>query len=529
MKKRILTLIPLCFILTACSPLSSTTTKVEKTTTSLIEESKIVLDSNIVVKKCDFSTRKIEKKEDVTYQDLFNLGNQVSISIDISNEELELLQRDLDYYVNTGCKMETYHRLNSVTITLKNYDNVFSWTLDDVGIRQKGNTSRKAEWPIYANGAVASLNHFKLSFDETFDDSKMYGDKAIDWTGKEKELKARKDRDFLGLSGLDLKWNKNYDATHIKEIYANRLYNSLGLISQYTGLSNFEINQVDNNKKYDMGVYTIYEPAKKSLIKRNLEDGDILNFSSWSEEKKGTYGVEKSKYGDLYKCSWGVDFTYSNINNNVGVGSYDGTYLPKYERKTNTDIEYDDKLLKNFGSAIQSRDYNKISNVLDLEYFAATEAVNYFIGNPDDLKNNTNNVMIYFRKTDGKAITIPIDNDRCFGITKDWNPGGKAMMNIGVLDDKKSEGGNVINLYTDTILKNNSEAKKMYLSYVKALYDSEWLTDAKFNELYNIALRSYGDTVSSVYQYVNFSLKDTNASFSEYITAKKNLAKIYID
>lgn len=563
MKRKVLALLPFTLVLTACSfattPKTTTgaketttagTSVTETTTTGGSEETttstqgpstttttkpqedhSIIPEydsTSITLASPDFTTREIPNKDAVKYDDLFNLGNQVSISIDMEDEELEKLQEDLQNYEWYGNKNQLYRRCRSVTITLKNYSKTFSWTIEDVGIRQKGNTSRKEEWPIIENGEIVHLNHFKLSFDETFDDE-AYGDDRIDWTNDAAGYKLRKDREFLGLTGLDLKWNKNYDATHIKEIYASKLYKAAGLISQNTGLANFEINQVDHDRSYDMGLYTIYEPAKKSLIKRNLQDNEIMNFGTWNEEKKGEFGALDSKYGDLYKCGWGIDLTYENMLGNVGVGSIDGAYVPKYERKTNTsDTTYDDDLLLNLGWAVSTGKINDIRKCLDIEYFAATEAVNYFVGNPDDLRNNTNNTMIYLRRTDGMGVTIPIDNDRAFGITTDWNV-RNGMTEVGPMDRDKATSGSVISLYTNTILKNNSAAKKLYLAYITAFYYSDWLKDDTFNSLYNIAKNTYSSTVSSDFDYIDFNLTDSNVSFSNYIQAKKQLCVNYLD
>ena len=41
--------------------------------------------------------------------------------------------------------------------------------------------------------------------------------------------------------------------------------------------------------------------------------------------------------------------------------------------------------------------------------------------------NDYNNYYIYFQESSGKAIFIPYDVDRVFGLTKDWNPLGDAM------------------------------------------------------------------------------------------------------
>ena len=127
---------------------------------------------NISLKNPDFSTRKIASKEDVTFDDLFNLGNKVSINVKISDNQLNLLQRDYEIFKEKGWKPEAYRIAETVEISLENNGKTFTWSFDQVGIRQKGNTSRK---DVYLNGEMKELNHFKLSFDETFDDAEIYG------------------------------------------------------------------------------------------------------------------------------------------------------------------------------------------------------------------------------------------------------------------------------------------------------------------------------------------------------------------
>ena len=126
-----------------------------------------------------------------------------------------------------------------------------------------------------------------MSFDETFDDHDLYGDEAKVWTDVTAK-KEREDREFLGLSGLDLKWNKSQDRTYIKEIYASRVYRAAGIISQHVGLSTFSINET-NGTNNQMGLYILYEPDSKSLIKRSLQNGSFVNMTNWKNEKKGIY------------------------------------------------------------------------------------------------------------------------------------------------------------------------------------------------------------------------------------------------
>lgn len=544
MKKNIFFLIPILSLgLASCAITSSQTTNEktnEKESGNNNNNEPVISDldlydkdayKELTIKSADFSIPRLDTKSEASYYDLFNLGNKISISIDMEKTEMSKLQADYE----TGYKSEIYRHCKSVTITMVNYDNTFSWTYEDVGIRQKGNMSRSN---VYVDGE-AQITHYKLSFDETFDDEEAYGSSAYDWTGRESEYQERKNREFLGLSGIDIKWNRTFDATHIREVYASKIYKAAGVLSQEIGLSEFNLN-IEGGKSYDFGLCTIYEPAKKSMVKNHLKQGGLLNLPSWSQEKAGTYGVSNVNYGDLYKCSYGVGSgstgsganlsTDSSKGARVGVGNLSGSYIPAYERKTNTDVTYDDAPLRALTKAITSSDYTAISEVLDMEYLAAVEACNYVIGNPDDLRNNNNNYMIYIRRTDGKAILIPIDNDRCFGISCDWNPDGDGMRNTDVFATKCANGKTPNKLYQKTILASSAnDCKAIYLNYVKALKVSDWMKTETFNQFYEIAKNTYGDaSCVSSYDYVGFSLDaGMNYSFEDYITHKA--AKINLE
>ena len=488
---------------------------------SLEDEKDIVVlddeekDEMFVMDQPDFTTRKITTKDDVQFDDLFNLGNKVDVKVYVSDSELNLLANDH----KTGYKNQTYHRADKVVISLKNYDNTFTWEYENVGLRQKGNTSRQ---DIFNSSGGLNLNHFKLSFDETFDDPELYSQSYINQYGNE----AYGDREFLNsLSGLDFKWNKNYDQTHIKEIYSSYLYQANGIISQHIGLSNFTIVQVDKgNKETSMGLCMLYEPASKSLIKRSLqnENKTYLNMGTWKEEKKGTFGVPDENYGDYYECGYGVgsgnssrgsDMSLDSISGSkIGVGNNSGSYIPAYERKTNKDAVYNDDLLRKFIATINNGAYEEIENVIDIDEFAKQEAITYYIGNPDGLRYNYNNYCVYIRRTDGKLIVIPIDNDRCFGITKDWNV-RNALKDEAVFSLNDSNGAQRNNLLLKTILsEDNNRAKEVYKNMCLALRNSSWGKSSTFTSLFNIAKATYNEH--------SFSLTDSNISFDTYINSK---------
>ena len=155
-----------------------------------------------------------------------------------------------------------------MTISLTNEGNTFVWEFDDVGIRQKGNMSRDH---ILVDGEI-NVFHVKLSFDETWDDANVYSSSELTTWASEADRLARKDRNFLGLSGLDTKFNVCEDETYIKEIYSSMLYRANGIISQHVTLGEITMTTTSGKTK-NMGLFRIFEPATKSLIKRSLKNG----------------------------------------------------------------------------------------------------------------------------------------------------------------------------------------------------------------------------------------------------------------
>lgn len=468
----------------------------------------------------DYSCPRRNAREEFEFADLFNLSNRVDIQVEISDAELDELQKN---YL-TGYKCETYRLADKVTISITNYGNTFTWEFENVGIRQKGNTSRK---DILIGDSVNPENHFKLSFDETFDDPELYSAEFIAETKAKMNGAVYADRDFLGTSGLDIKWNKNSDSTHIREIYSSYIYQAGGIISQHIGLTEFSFIRKDrSNQETSFGLCMLYEPTSKSIVKRTLQNGnEYLNLTSWKQEKAGSYGVPGVNYGDLYKCTYGVgegnysdgaDLTANSIEGKrIGIGNNSGSYIPVYERKTNTDAVYDDDLLRNLVSAVDQGTYEEIADKIDLEYFAKEEAITYLIGNPDAFRYNNNNYLLYFRRTDGKAIVIPYDNDRCFGITKDFDV-MNGMTEAGVLSTVIAQNKQANSLLKKTILSGNeNDAKKVYLEILGILKNSDWAKCETFDRFYDIAVMTYSSET--------FDKNGVNLSFETYLNAKLKL------
>ena len=467
----------------------------------------------------------------VTFDDLFNLNNRVEIRIDVDKSEMQKINDDNVYGGDfDSIKPETYHLAKKFTLILHNGNKEFKWELENVGIRQKGNTSRK---PIFKeNGDIYNKNHFKISFDETFKDKNMYDDAFISAHGN----KAYKDRELLGLSGLDIKWNKVDDSTHLKEIYSNMMLRSAGIMAQHVGLATMEMHY-DNNKVADFGLCTIYEPNSKSFMKRSLSSGEsYINMPSWADENKGTFGVPDKKYGDLYKASYGKGDGANNYwegatfksettqGKRIGVKTdITGHNWPIYERKTNTGEDYNDTLMKELVTLLNnsSTTYAQIEEKVDLQYLAMEEAVMYFLGSPDAMRYNYNNYLAYFRRTDGKLVIIPIDNDRCFGVGNGWTDGLNFILsNDAKPMSSKSKPGDQRNpLLKKTIFASgNNQVKADYQACLELVKNSKWLKNETFENFFNMLNATYIGLST-------FSLNggQDNISFSSYVEQKLKL------
>lgn len=547
MKKKSLLVFSLSFLLVGCinikrDPSSSnngsnatsgngnTITNNGDTTSLSLDE---ILDKDaykdVAIDEFKIEKRTIASKLDVTFDDFFNPYNKVSIQIDISDSELQKLENDFDAE-RPQQKTEKYRHAEKVTISLTNEGNTFVWEFDDVGIRQKGNMSRNH---ILIDGEIQTF-HVKLSFDETWDDPNIYSASELTtWTSEADRL-AREDRNFLGLSGLDTKWNACYDETNVKEIYASMLYRANGIISQHVTLGEMSMTTTSGKTK-NMGLFRIFEPASKSLIKRSLKNDSFINMAAWSEEKIATNGVSNSSYGDLYKCSYGygngsygngADLTVSSgEGNRIGVNSADGSYVPVYNRKTNMDAGDDSVRLRTCLTNINSSDYATIDSYVDLRYLAVEEAVSYMLGNPDDLRNNSNNYMIYLRRTDGKMIIIPIDYDRCFGTGgSTWNPDGNNMTKAEVfsLTAQGKQSETKVKLLKNTFLSSTTNyAKAVYLNQVKAIKASSWWNLSTFETLYSAFKNTY-----SGYSFSLTPIRSGDISFEKYITEKGKMINL---
>lgn len=438
--------------------------------------------------------------EDPTYALLFDPHNHISLNIRMGTGELAKMQADYDAYRARGSKSPIY-RMADLDVTITTPDGTSTvYTLEQVGVRMKGNTSRISFYE--EESGICNLIHLKLSFQETFDEASYYGADALQWSDDAR--KARKARTFAGLEKLDIKWNRCDDTTYLRETYAYEIFRSEGVPAPRTNLASVDWAGIH------MGVYTIYEPVDKLFLQKRLP-----------EEALG---------GDLYKCGWTSEGAAFTRPVSMGVEDEDAGEFYIYDLKTNKKTS-DHAALRNLIATLNAGKVTRedFDRVVDRDNFLSFAAVSWFLGNPDDLRNNYNNCYVYFTPR-GKAMFIPYDYDRCLGITKGWDPTGHGM----TLDSPFSstaEGNRSAQanpLFLLSVCQGGFYTEE-YTRRLVRLTENPLLSDERFAERYALAAGLYGGETTPDKAFrnaVNYRFafdpgSGENLSFSRYLDAKK--------
>ncbi len=401
----------------------------------------------------------ISSEDKALYESLFDINSEVNITIDISDEELAKIQEDYEHYEEFHSKSPIY-RMCTLTIEI----NGEKYVIDEVGIRMKGNTSR-TDFYDTRTGEVYNLIHFKLSFTETFDEETYYGEDVKVWDD-EQAREERKDRTFASLEGLELKWNRNIDSTYMRETYAYKMYRDFGVLAPNNSLSSLSVNGTN------WGLYKVYEPVDKIFLERYLDEEELD--------------------GDLYKCAWaGMDnATYTKVTAMAGIEDEDTGKFYVYDLKTNKKTSEHESLKALIDTANSSdMTKEKLEQVLDVDNWLRFMAVSYFLGMPDDLRNNYNNHYIYFKGDTGRAVFIAYDCEISLGINS-WNPTGNYMTETnpysgwayGINENQKNP------LIKKTIAEGGMYIEE-YTKILDMIANSKWFSfntyEVMFDELYS--------------------------------------------
>ena len=462
----------------------------------------------------DVGVDRLPVPEEELFAQLFDLDTKISVDIDMSAEELQKMQDDYERYRDMGSKSPIYRRAD-VTITIGD----IAYRIADVGVRMKGNTSRTSFYKEEEGGIYKAI-HLKLDFQETFDDEAHYGSDAQVWQD-DAARQARKDRTFATLEALEMRWNKCYDSTYLKETYAYELYRSEGVLAPYTNLCSFDWSGVH------MGVYTINEPVDKVFLEKRLPAEDLG--------------------GDLYKCGWtweGASFTNTG---SIGIEDEDKGEFYCYDLKTNKKTSQHEAitaLIKGLNSGSLTKE--KFAQLVDVDNFVSYAAVSYFLGNPDDLRNNYNNYYLYFLQSSGKAILIPYDYDRCLGVTVEYNPSGHGMTSDSPFSDLREGAQNGPQSQDCPLFKYSVCKGGWYLrEYADALTrvsQNTLLQKSTFKQYFDRAAGLYGGDVQPSRTLRNMEGRDNrfelqrtssfdsqgNISFDQYIDAKMKYFNQYM-
>lgn len=457
-----------------------------------------------------------ELTEQQIYEELFKLENKITLKLDMTDEELAKMQADYEAYDLKGSKSPIYRKAN-LTVTITTPEHItYTYTIDEVGVRMKGNTSRTHFYS--KDEGIYNIIHLKLSFKETFDDADYYGSEAKKWNDDAR--KERKNRTFATLEKLDLRWNRCDDGTYLKEYFAYETYRNYGVLAPHTNLASF------NWAGIHMGVFTINEPIDDIFLEKNLP-----------QEALG---------GDLYKIGWAGSYNGSFTSAvSIGIEDEDTASFYAYDLKTNKKSSQHQSL-KDLIQKLNSGSVTKesFSQLVEMETFLPYCAVSYLLGNPDDLRNNYNNTYIYFRADNGKAVLIPYDYDRCLGVTTHWNPTGDGVTSDNPFSLKQAatnaDQQSPLFLYSVTA---GGYYVREYAQLLTQITNDTWFRYENFDRLYRVAYANYSElSLPSKHFYnteglqLRFDIDRTsdfssngNISIAEYLSAKEKSLLRYLE
>lgn len=415
------------------------------------------------------------------YEEMFDPDSVVEVSVDISYDQLRKLQTDYEYYRARNTRSPIYRIADSVTFAI----NGKKYVVYDVGIRLKGTSSRCNFFNELLG--IYNLVNFKLCFNCAFDDPEDYRGEARVW--EEEGLQKRRNRTFATMSSIEAKWNIPADNTYVRNLYVQDIFRDYGIPAQKCALSSFRVGN------QNLGIYRLFEPVDESFIRRYFPEED------WG--------------GDLYKvrCTQTCPATYL-LNNNYGVCKKKKGIEYNFDLKTNIGESRMDSirnLLETVNDPYASKE--DFDAVADMDEIALVQAINFAVGNQDDMRNNYNNHYVYFRKSDGKAVIIPYDNEIVLGDTYLWSMYESGMANESpYVDFNPWFNAPQENPILRRIVLEGGDYADVYTAYLREIADSKWLTEENYIPYFNLAKKKYADKLP--FKYRHFSTMTINTAFS---------------
>lgn len=448
--------------------------------------------------------------------------------------------KQINEFGNDKSRQDTYHKVAvEIEVTPLNQPTQ-TYNFPIVGIRMKGNTSRTDF--VQEDGLIRDFVHFKLDFKSDANDGYAPNDY------------------FFGMTQLDMKWNRNLDHTQIRQLYGHKMYKDFIPLMPDATLGGLTIVQTDQSNpllaETYLGLYTLIEPMNRRLMVRNFGDNPESNGNLYKTTYTSTGPADFTRTNAVISSGT----THFRTGTKIGIENNAGDYHPSYDLKTNTLLPNYADIVNFIGGINASSSFNdesfkpQLEALIDMELFILTEAVAYFFGNPDDIRNWFNNNYVYFLPSTGQAIFIPYDLDRGLGHNGSWDPTlemfpsyGPSMTKISPFENallRNSNNGNQNPLHRFSVMNGGIPSYlALYRTQLARVANSGWLASTsvtggqfsgKFYTMYNQYRASYYPTVGdfSLLQPTSPALKDyfvpfsinqnaaTNITFHEYVTNK---------
>ena len=400
-----------------------------------------------------FANYDVRQRSDVNYDGELNIADiNGIIDILLGGEPHEPLREGYDYVWDNNVIPEVHLdvSLNEWNRLLSLYDaNAFTTqyvmgtisfirdgettVIDSVGIRLKGNTSRRR--PEGWNGETHHKDntdwhhaHFGVNMTKYADDDA---------------------HTIQGVRKLHLKWFKD-DPMYVREQFCYELFRRAGVWTAIRdNYCRLWLHVEGDSQEAYYGVYELLEPIDKRYVK----------------DRKNQFG---SSNGYLWKCRNGA----SGLNNPNGDIWYDDDTDDRHAYTLQTQTEEFDSakvqlqdLMNKITGLNDAQFYTWIQQATDVDLLLKTYAVNVAVGMWDDYWNNANNYYLYFNSKhlhDYKFFFIPYDYDNTLG----------TSMRCGNQDDAGRQNplhwGNDNNRLIARILKFD-DFKAIYIQHLKFL------------------------------------------------------------
>jgi len=367
-----------------------------------------------------------------------------------------------------------------------NAQGVLKQSIDQVGFRMRGNTSRTD--PEVRSGNLPynpTRFHWNLKFDETFeDDESVYS--CIDNTGAPAKVNsatcynrvardipavlANDGRTFLGLESMALKMNKD-DPGYLHEMLSYTVLQDHGVATGRATQAVFELVITPSESSttlygralpqtHQMGVFTVVEPVDKVLVKSRYGKNGYLfkvGVSNLAEPtpadcldyNPAQHGYQNNRYCNVgvevidpvSRADWlgadrALDVAYVN-GRSPGSSSQFVAYKPAFDLKTKKDeIVTARSELNKLMALIQSNPTQaQLAQVLDVDSFIKAQAADIVLGAVDHYVRIANNYYVYLNPTTKQWVYLTYDYDFSW---RNNHPQGWTTSPIPVFDDVAS-------------------------------------------------------------------------------------------